>query len=250
MSKVIAAVDDSAAAAPVLAMAASLARALGATVDAVHVTDDGGRTSRASTESLGIPFRTLPGDPLARLTEVAAAPDVVAVTVGVRSGPTGRRRAGHLALGLADAVVTPVIAVPPRYRPPQRLTRLLIAVEGDPGRTADLHRAVQLARSAGLDVVVVHVDDETSVPTFSDAAAHETESFAREFLLRYCPGASDAVLELRLGVPADEILAVAHETAAQLLAVGWPRHPDPSRRPVATDVLQRSTVPILLVGVS
>jgi nucleotide-binding universal stress UspA family protein len=230
-------------------VASSLAAALGAGIEAVHVSERVGRTARTSATRLGIPFSTVAGDPLERLVELAAAPDVLGVAAGVRSHPTGRRPAGHLALGLADQLAKPVVAVPPSHRPPARLERVLVAMGGKPGKAEYLKPAVQLATATGLELVVVHVDDEDSFPSFSDAAAHETEGYAREFMMRNCPWAPGASLELRLGVPADEILAVAEKVSAQLLAVGWPQNQDPARGSVARDLLQRSPIPVLLVGV-
>lgn len=249
MSKVLAAIDDSAAARPVLAMSAALASVLGATVEAVHVSDGDGRTARGSADHLGIQYVAVPGDPLERLTELAAAPDVVAVTAGVHSRPRGRREAGHLALGLADRLDKPIVVVPPGYHPPDRLHRVLIAMKGEPRNAETLKRAVRLATAAGLELVVVHVDDEDSIPSFSDAIAHETEGYVREFLMRYCPGAPNASLELRLGVPTDEILGVVEQVTPQLLAIGWPQSPGPARGMVARDLLNRSPIPLLLLSV-
>jgi nucleotide-binding universal stress UspA family protein len=248
VSKVLAAIDDSAAARPVLAVASALASLYGATVEAVHVSDDEGRTARGSADHLGIQYVCVPGDPLERLAELAAAPDVVAVTAGVRSRPRGRREPGHLTLGLADRVDKPVVVVPPGYQPPDHLRRVLVAMKGEPRNAEALTRVVRLVTSAGLELVVVHVDDEDSIPSFSDAIAHETEGYAREFLMRYCPAAPDASLELRLGVPTDEILAVVEQIAPQLLAIGWPQGFGPARGLVAHELLHRCPIPLLLVA--
>ncbi len=95
--------------------------------------------------------------------------------------------------------------------------------------------------------MVVHVDDEQSIPSFSDQEAHETWAYAEEFLARYLPGAGPARLELRVGDPADEIINLAQQGPVDLLALGWPR--DPARGAVARRVLRRSHVPVLLVAV-
>ena len=246
--KIIAAIDNSAAARPVLATALALAPLFGATVEAVHVAATEGLTARGCADAFNVPLCTIDGDPLDELAAAIAQDGVLAVTIGARSRPAGRRPAGHLALGLADRTDKPVIVVPPEAHPPARLRTVLLAVEGSPAKARSLKRAVDLASAADLDITVVHVDDETSIPSFSDQVQHETEAYTREFLARHCRGAPDAQLELRVGVPADEIMAVADELEPELIAVGWPQSANPDRGLVAKDILDRSRVPVLLVA--
>ena len=250
---VIAAVDNSAAARPVVATAAALAPLLGADVRAVQVTGApgaGGCTAQAAAEAFGLACSTIVGDPLTELGILAGAEDVVAVVVGARSRPGGRRPAGHLALGLADATDKPVVIVPPTASPPDRMRSVLLAIEGKPGRARALRRAVELALAIDLELVVVHVDDELSIPSFSDQVQHETDAYTQEFLARYCRGAPRARLELRIGVPADEIIAAAEAIMPDMIAVGWPHEGGPTRGETAREVLDRSTVPVLLVAIT
>jgi len=107
---------------------------------------------------------------------------------------------------------------------------------------------VEMASAAGLELIVVHVDDETTMPSFSDQVQHETDAFAQEFLARYVRGAPAAKLELRIGRPADEILAAAVATGAEVIALGWPQAKD--RGAVAREVVGRSHLPVLLVAVT
>lgn len=250
MSKVIAAIDNSAAAQPVLAAALALAPVLGASVEAVHVREADGRTARASAESFDVPFRTVPGNPFKVLLDMTAGDDVVAVAVGARGRPGGRRPVGHLALELAGAIDKPVLVVPPDAVPSGPLRRVIVAMEGSPGKARSVRRAVELAAGAGLELVVVHVDDESSIPMFSDQVQHETDSYAREFLARYCRGAPEARLELRVGNPADEILAAVETVASDLLAIGWPHSNDPARGAVAREILERTRTPVVLVALA
>jgi nucleotide-binding universal stress UspA family protein len=109
---------------------------------------------------------------------------------------------------------------------------------------------VDLVTAAGAEVFVVHVDDENSLPGFCDQIQHETEAFAHEFRARYLAGAPAARLELRIGTPADEILATADGLAADLLVMGWPHSEDQARGGVARDVLSRGRIRMVLVAVS
>ena len=245
MTRVIAALENSLAARPVLVTAAAVADVLGGDVDALHIGDDGGHTARASADQAGVAFRQLPGDPVKRIIEQASASDVVAVVLGARESASGRRT-GHIPRAVADAIDRPVIVVPPGIDPSARIHTVVIAMEGTAAKARSLKSAVEVAAGADLDLVVVHVDDELSIPSFSDQVAHETDAYASEFLARYLRGVEKVRLELRVGVPADEILGVSQ--AADLIAVGWPQHATGDRGAVAREVLDRSRVPVLLVA--
>jgi nucleotide-binding universal stress UspA family protein len=250
MSRILACIDNSAAARPVLAAARMLAPVLDATVQAVHVREDGDRTARAAAAALGVPFQVVEGDPFEQLASLAADDDIVGLVVGARGCPTGRHPAGHLALGLANRVAKPVIVVPPDAEMPGELHRVLVAMEGTPRNSRRLKRAIELTQGAGLELILVHVDDASSIPSFSDQVQHETEAYAHEFLARFAPGAQAARLELRVGEPAAEILTAAESASSDLLAIGWPQSDDPSRGVIAREVLDRSHRPVLLVALA
>jgi nucleotide-binding universal stress UspA family protein len=253
MSRVLAGIDNSAAAAPVLAMAAALAPLLGAAVDAVHVTErsaEQARTAGAAAQRHDQPLRRFSGDPYEVLVALAAEDDVVAVVVGARGRPSGPGPVGHLALALAGALTMPVVVVPPDFSPPARLRRVLVAMEGTPAKARALERAVELAVGADAELVVVHVDDERTIPAFSDQVQHEAEAYAGAFLSRYVRSAPAARLELRVGSPAEEIMAVARTVGAELIALGWPRALARERGAVARQVVERSEVPVLLVALA
>jgi len=248
MKKIIAAIDNSAASRPVLAMAQAVASALGGVLDVVHVTEDGDETARASAQAAGAALHTAAGDPIEQLELVVAHKNVVALVLGARGGLGGPRPAGHLALTLAGRTDKPVVVVPPDAQPPQHLHKVLVAMEGTPGKARALQRTIELSTGAGLEIVVVHVDED--IPSFTDQVQHETEAYAQEFFARHLLGAPQVRLELRIGVPALEVLAAVESLQAELVAVGWPHTTDPSRGTVAREILERSSVPVLLVAVT
>jgi nucleotide-binding universal stress UspA family protein len=246
MKSVIAAIDNSAAARPVLTAAVAFAQLLGAGTLAIHVSDDNGETAQGCAESLAIPFRWLRGEPLDQIVDQAKRLDVSAVAIGTRRGLI-EHTVGHLALAVASAIDNPVLVVPPEARLTERFHTVLIAMEGTPRESRAIKAAVELAVNADLELVVVHVDDPSSIPAFSDQFAHETDACASEFLARYAPGAPRARLELRVGSPAEEIIATSNAIAAQLIVVGRPQSVLSSHG-VTRAVLERSRVPVLLVG--
>src|SRR5437870_3779483 len=135
MTKILAAVDNSPAAAPVLSVAADVARIARSSVDAVHVDEGGSRTARGMAEAAGLPLRILDGRPSPVLVGEASTPGVLA------------RR------------------------------------------------------------------------------------------------------ELRVGLPADQVLSVAREQRIDMIALGWGRRLSPGRAGLVRPVLERSAIPVLLVGV-
>jgi len=229
-------------------MAKAVALAFESALDALHVTEDGDETARASAKSVGVTLRTLSGDPAEQLSRALAEEDVVALVLGTRGGLGGPRPAGHLALTLAGQTDKPLIVVPPDAQPPKQLRRVLVAMEGTPGKARALQRTIELSTSASLEIVVVHVDEE--IPSFTDQVQHETEAYAQEFFARHVLGAPQARLELRIGDPATEVLGTIASLHPELVAVGWPHIADPSRGAVAREILDRSSVPVLLVAVT
>jgi nucleotide-binding universal stress UspA family protein len=250
MNRVIAAIDHSDASEPVVKMATAVADALGASVEIVHVIEGDDEAGHPLTPVSGSPVRHVSGEPAELLPLIAAEQDVVALVIGARAHPGGPRPAGRVATVLASLTDKPVVVVPPGFDPPEHLHTVVVAMEGTPGKARALQRSIEISTRAGLEIVVVHVHDEDSVPSFSDQVQHEAEAYAQEFFSRHLIGAPQMRLELRLGNPAGEVLSAIASAQAELVAVGWPRSEDPGRGAVAREILGRSPVAILLVAVA
>ena len=250
MRTVLACIDNSAAARPVLRAALAIAPLFGADVEAVHVAEDGEATVAATALAIGVPLRTLHGDVVEALASLASDPDVVALTVGARGRPTASHPIGHVALELVNRAATPVMVVPPDATVAERVHRVLVAMEGTPANARSLKHAVELVAGADVELVVVHVDSESSIPSFSDQVQHETDAYASEFLARYAAGAPLARLELRIGVPAEQILEAAESIRPDAIAIGHRSDPGPGHGEVVREVLERSRVPVLVVATS
>jgi nucleotide-binding universal stress UspA family protein len=234
----------------VIITAKALAAVMDATVEAVHVAENGSETARTAAAALDVPFVVVQGDPREELIARIHADDVVGSAIGVRGLPGAHRAPGHLAIELADRSDKPLIAVPPESRAPEELRRVLVAMEGTPSRPRRLKHALQLVSDLGLEVVIVHVDDENSIPSFTDQVQHETDAYADAFLAQYAHGLRRSQLELRIGEPADEILGVASARDVDIIAIGWPAGAGPGHGACARRVLQRNPSPTLLVPVA
>ncbi len=250
MTKVIAALDNSLAAAPVLATAVELARLLDAEPQAVHVQVDGARTVRGVADAAALPLRTLDGPVLERLLEYGGDEDVVALVLGAKGTPGGRRPLGGTALAVATTLQKAVVIVPPNAPAPGALRRVLVPLEGTLPAPLVPREIVAVGEGKAVDVLVLHVYEESSLPLFTDQPQHERLAWAREFLSRYCPWGIDRVrFETRVGTSQELVPLVAAETGVDLVALGWAQELAEGRAPVVRAVLTRGRVPVLLVPV-
>jgi nucleotide-binding universal stress UspA family protein len=250
MTAVIAAIDNSMAAKPVLEIAGAVARFFDATLEAVHVRQNGFETARRAAEEVGVPLRLLDGPTVEALAGAARPADVKAVVVGTRDTPAGARPAGRTALQVIAALSKPVVVVPPLCETPQRLQRVLLPLEGTAQTSLAPAAMLELAHDADVDVDVLHVHDEASLPLFTDQPQHETPAWTEEFVARYCPyGLRSVNVELRVGRPEEEILRVMGESDVDLLALGWNQSLLPGRGAVVREVLARASTPVLLIPV-
>lgn len=242
MRKVLAALDGSPAAAPVLAAAAALAELLGAAVEAVHVRarTPAERAAAAAAAAGAVSLRTLAGPVVPALLAAAREPEVAALVVagGGPLGPTVR--------ALLAAVETPVAVVPAAARPGP-LRRLLVPLDGTEAAAAGVRDTVDRARAAGLELVVLHVREPERVPPFLDQPHHELAAWAEEFLARNCgcaPG--EAELRLRVGDRCECCLEAA-AAGVDLAVLAWARDLSAERAPVVRALLEQASVPLLLV---
>jgi nucleotide-binding universal stress UspA family protein len=251
MTTVIAAIDNSAAARPVLSAALEVARVLGAEVEAIHVPEAGGSTAEDAARTAGIVFRTVSGPVASGIVDAAEGSAVEAVVLGSRASVGGPRPAGHIALEVAARIRKPVVIVPPETSPDYRLHRVLVPMPGDPASSATLERAIGLAEGAKIEVIILHVHDMDSLPSFEDQAQHETAAWAQEFVARWAPivDPDQVRMEVRVGAPSEEIVEAVHELEADLVVLGWAQDLTGGRAAVVRAVLGRAPVPVALVPV-
>jgi len=249
MSIVLAAVDSSAAARPVLETALGLAELTGATAEAVHVTDTSAETPEALAARGGVRFRVLDGPVEAALLDAAADPAVIAMVLGARGSPVGRRPAGRTAIRVLERAGKPVVVVPPEAaglatRP---FRRLLVPLEGTEPTSRCIAEGLLPLLVADVELVVVHVFTSDTLPRFLDRPARDLQLFGDEFLARYCPDA--ARIRLRTGSVGTVVTDVCREEEADLIALSWSQDSSLGRGAVVLEVLGRSTVPVLVLPV-
>jgi nucleotide-binding universal stress UspA family protein len=250
MTRVLAALDNSVTAAPVISTALTVAGLLGAELEAMHVRTDGDRFASSVAANAGVELVELVGPVVETLVNAVSEEDVALAVLGMRATPGGARPAGSTALGVVTSVARPVLLVPPETPHPGRIRRILVPLEGTMSPSLVPRRIIELASEGSLDVVVLHVLDEASLPAFTDQPQHETEAWAREFLERYCPfGIDDVTLEMRIGQTDELVPQVGRDVDADLIALGWSQALAPHRAPVVQAALERGHLPVLLVPV-
>ena len=247
MSKVLAAIDNSAAARPVLSAAVAVAELLGVDVEAVHAREDGYRTAQAAAEAASVPLRETRTRGMSGLLEAAQDAAVEQVVLGARATHAGRRPAGHVALELARSLHKPLVVVPPDASLPIVLRRILVPLDGTRETADALGATVRLACRSELDVIALHVHEYADLPLFNDQPQHEVEAWTHEFLRRHCPHSELVTLETRVGVPGEHVLSVARASRVDMVTLGWSQQLDEGRAAVVRDVLAGSSIPVLLV---
>ncbi len=188
--KVLAAVDETAAAGPVLAASREIARMFGADVAAVHVLQDGAQRVRDLAAQHRVPLAELEGAPGARLAQALDDDDdAVALVVGTRAQRQGEHEIGSTALEVVTTAHKPVFAIPPELPTGFAIRRVLVPLEGSLS-TTNAHAqyaALDVLGTEHVDIVILHVLEEDALPAFSDQPQHEWDAFGHEFLARYCP---------------------------------------------------------------
>ncbi len=252
---VLAAIDNSAAARPVLAVARNLAPLWDATVIAIRVDENHDTVAGSVALASGVALRVEHGDAVGCVAGSAADDAVVAVVMGLRGRPGGPRPAGHVAMEFITVCTKPVVVVPPDMRQHDSLQRVVVALEGSMDTSAALRPLLERARAHGVLATAVHVDDEHALPAFSDQPQYESAVFAEEFTARYAPvgavgGSGPTQLELRIGEPPAQVLAVCDQTEADLLVVAWSCNLAPGHARFVREILADAKIPVMLVPVS
>jgi nucleotide-binding universal stress UspA family protein len=239
MPIVLAALDDSLAANPVLVAARALARALGVRVEAIHVLGEGVEAAQSAARGAGVPLRLGSGPVVERLVEAGEDNDVAAIVIGARGTIASSHTLGSTALAVVTSVRTPVVVVPPAAEVAPRLRRALVPLEATTSSSLAPRSTVELAAGAKVDVIALHVD-----------GGEGDEGWTREVLARYCPwGIGEVRLERQVGGRQELVPRVAEESDADLVVLGWAHELSDDRSPVVRAVLERSK-PVMLIPVS
>ena len=243
MSQVLAALDDTGAASPVLRTARQLAEGLGRSLRVVHAGPWPASAGREAA-ALGVDVDVLTGPAEQELVSAAMDPGVDLVVMGLHRVP-GRHDTGHLVTTLAGRVSVPIVVVPPCVPVRSNTARILFPLDGTRRVSSAARPLIRTAVAAGIEVLALHVYEPTTVPMFHDRPEDE-EVWRDEFLSRH--GAElDVRLTTRAGplVPALLQAAIAHDV--DIIAMPSQADAAPRRGSVVSKVLTGADRPVALV---
>lgn len=248
---ILAAIDDSAAARPVLDVARRLGALFDARVECVHVQEDqSGESAAALADTARLPLHVLHGEVADWLRSEAVERGAVALVLGTRGLPAGASPAGHVALDMVQSLECITVVVPPDWadRP---LRRVLVAVEGD-GESHDLRGLFDhLGDLATPEVIALHVIEPSALPPFADSPVLEADAFQREFGIRAAGTMLDdpsrVRFEMRVGDAADALSEATRELEADLVVLAWHRDLSEGHGRMVREMLARARVPVVLL---
>jgi hypothetical protein len=205
----------------------------------------------ASVLGLRVEPRRLRADHDAAGARAAVQAVLDAVTdpaVALLALPYSPGHTAHLVTDVIQRCPRPVLVVPisKRQLATTDVDRVLVPLNGTALSADTVAEAVGMFCARGVDVVVLHVFDESTVPKFWDQAEHARKSWAEEFLARFCDR-PNARLELRSGAAGASVVDVAMAEHADLIALGWSQNLSPGHAHTIRAALANSPIPVLLL---
>jgi nucleotide-binding universal stress UspA family protein len=266
--------DGSVHAQAALSVARALAQSVDATLHLVHIGESTlpprellRKLGLAMDDVRGTVVEQAGGDAAASIVRLARAQSCAYI---VMCPYTGQQEPvdglGGVARDVLHLASCPIVLVPPAQdQRPWRLSRILLPHDGTPTTTAAIGPALELARRADAELLVLHVaaagvappeePGAITAPRYQDQAHHEWPTWAHEFLQRVCcvnPPEEMRGLRLALAVgdPGAEITHSARDNRADLVVLGWHGDLDGDHPLVAKDVIREMPCPLLILRAS
>jgi nucleotide-binding universal stress UspA family protein len=262
--------DGSTHALDALPVAKVLAELLDATLRFVHIAAEAAPPSEV-LERLGLDGRDLrgsvldtkAGEPSAAIVEAAREARSALIVMCTHTAVARLDTAlGRTALGVLKLAPCPVVLVrPERGVIPWALRRILLPHDGTPTTSAAIGPAAELARSAGAELMILHVaapgaalspeHGSLAAPRYLDQPQHEWPAWASEFVQRLsclCPLESLKVrMSLARGEPGQEVARFAAEHAADLIVLAWRGEWEGEHAATAKAVIGQAPCPTMVI---
>ena len=205
------------------------------------------------------------GDPAACIVDEVQSQqaDIVVMATHGRSGP-GRWVYGSVADAVLRAAPVPVVLVPPAVKqlwPSGHLDRIVVPLDGSSLSEAALGPAQELARKLDSEIVLVSIvpfppysvyDNGAAMSVFEpEAELAESERYLKDFASRAISEGIQVRTYTELQQPVVAIANVADQEQAGLIVMATHGRSGLARLvlgSVATGTLQRTRVPLMLVG--
>ena len=246
---VLAALGRDVGASVVLGTAGRFGGITNATVEGVHAGTWLPGTLATLTKRGGVALRLVAGPAGRALLAEIERPGVRAIVMGAGRDQSGRHPVGRTTRYVAERSTKPVVIVPIDGEGVRgELRRLLVPLEGTESSSRPILDALLPLLVEGVEVEVLHVFTEETLPRMLDRPVRDSELLGREFLARHCPPASRIVLHA--GAVADRVQEVAEERRAQMIVLSWSQDSSEGRARVVREVLATSQRPVLLLPVA
>lgn len=251
MTRVLAAVDGSPVSIEVLRGAVVLADLLGAHAEALYVGGPPSHDLQQLAAATGVRLTYRAGSAAQTVSRVLREPDVVLGVVGTRGTGSTEAAQGRIAAAVMSGADKPLLVVPPGSLPPHRrhLHRALVPLDGRPESAESVEPALRLLGEVGVDLVVVHVFDQATIPSVWDEPGHPAPAWEREFLERNVP-----FLHTRLrrcqGPAGSQVVQTAIDEKADLVVVGWSQDLSAGHARTLQGLLADGGRPVLLLPVA
>lgn len=252
-----------------LPVARALASIEGATVLAVHVTEEplpaadlADRLGLERNELRGMIVDLRSGDPAHAILHIAREKGAAAIVMCAHTAvPRPVGILGPTAARLLREAPCPVIIVRPELDVAGwSLRNVLLPHDGTPTTNAAIGPAVELAQKAGARLHVLHIaalgasaarePGSLATPRYVDQGQHEWPAWAGEFLERVrcaCPiDVSNLRLSLARGEPSLEIVRFARENSVDLIVLAWQGAIEPGRARAVREVLRDAPCPVMV----
>jgi nucleotide-binding universal stress UspA family protein len=245
MNTIVAAIDATAAARPVLETALRLGRTMTADVEAVYVAEGPSLTPESVAERMSVKVRRLEGRAGDALIEAIEASTVTMALIGARATTGGRLPVGRTALQVLERTTKPTVVVPPEAVSSAELRRFLVPLEGTETSTRAVTQRLAALTGSDIELVVLHVFTDLTLPRMLDRPDYDYDLLGKEFLLSHLPQAKS--VELRTGPVGPRVVEVCRQRGADLVVLSWSQVTTANRARVVQDVLGSSPVPVMLI---
>jgi nucleotide-binding universal stress UspA family protein len=245
MSFILAALDAGPTAQSVLDTALRMGELTSTDVEVVHVTTGDNQPVKLRTDRAHVPLHLIRGPLEPALLSAVEAPEVVAAVLGTKAAAGDRRLLGTTATHIIERSTKPVVIVPPDFVCPGFFRRLLIPLEGTEASTQPVLEKLFPLLAADVELIVIHVFTESTVPAMLDHPWRDLEILGKEFLTRHLPN-QEASIELRHGPAGNQVAEACDEHGADLIVLSWSQDSTAGRARVVRQILGSVKLPILL----
>lgn len=134
---------------------------------------------------------------------------------------------------------------------PGAIERILVPLDGTEEAAQAVCETARLFHTVGIELILLHVFDRTTVPACWDQSAHARAAWEEEFRAKLCASNfphPHPRLTLCSGTPGENVVDIAAEHA-DLIVLGWSRRLLRGGARTVRTAIATATVPVMLVPV-